>query len=225
MRPAAPSTGPGLKPRDRSLAWISLTSSRRSGASLGVAATGAGGLSAARAAGADAASTAGVYGDACRGRRRVRRSGCRCGARPLEGRRGLRPRRNAWERRDRPRVDRRDKVGDARSHGHRHGDTQPHDQPALASLIICLQGGAPLRFCGTWIDRPLLRRPFGQPARQIRHGPLGDFVVPAIGLAGSRRRPVRGCAARRHLARARICLCAIASHGPTRFVGGMVCRE
>ena len=60
MRPAVPSTGPGLKPRDRSLAWISLTSSRRSGASLGVASTGAGGLSAARAAGAGAASTAGV---------------------------------------------------------------------------------------------------------------------------------------------------------------------
>ena len=224
MRPAAPSTGPGLKPRDRSLAWISLTSSRRSGASLGVASTGAGGLSAARAAGAGAASTAGVSATLAAGdgesakRLPVRRSSSRGTTRAPAAPQRLPTAGQAA-------IDGRDKVGDARSHGHRHGDTQPHDQPALARLIVCLQGGAPLRFCGTWIDRPLLRRPFGQPTRQIRQGPLGDFVVPSIGLVGRRRRPVRGCAARRHLARARICLRAIASHGPTRFVGDMVCRE
>src|SRR5450631_1037492 len=41
MAPGTPSTGPGLKLKDRSLAWTSLASSRRSGVWFGAGSTGA----------------------------------------------------------------------------------------------------------------------------------------------------------------------------------------
>src|ERR1700738_3598076 len=44
MVPGTPSTGPGSKPNDRSLAWTSLISSRRSAAWFGGGSTGAGWL-------------------------------------------------------------------------------------------------------------------------------------------------------------------------------------
>jgi hypothetical protein len=62
MRPELPSIGPGLKPKDRSLAWTSLTSSGPSAASLAAGSAGAGWLSIAGAGGADAMSMAGVPG-------------------------------------------------------------------------------------------------------------------------------------------------------------------
>src|SRR5262245_53328969 len=58
MRPAAPSTGPGLKPNDCSLVWTSLTSSRRSGVWFGTTSTGAGWPAAAESALASAGSWA-----------------------------------------------------------------------------------------------------------------------------------------------------------------------
>src|SRR6266851_462028 len=57
MAPGAPSTGPGLKPKDRSLAWTSLISSRRSGAAFGAGSTGDDSLA---VTGAAAGTTAGV---------------------------------------------------------------------------------------------------------------------------------------------------------------------